>query len=361
LKKFILPISPGYVKHWGFWQAVRELIQNAYDQQTLDPACQVKIEYRDGMIFVITSQGKLSRASLVLGNSTKLDTPGMRGQFGEGYKLALLVLARLQHPCSIENGNEIWNSYIEHSDEYESDVLNIDTFEYTGHVTEGVHFCIEQVTREQWDEVYANLGPKCEFSNMILHESKEKGRVYVGGLYVNTLKDYEKGYAFNADAIKLDRDRQMVADFDLAMATSKLWTNDDSDEAIEMLERETTPPDVKYVQYQSVEPSTPIVAKAAKRWDMDYIPVTTQKEIEAATNAGMKWKLVSSVYRSVLGFVKKWLIPTTKSPLERLREFRQQNQYALNPNALAELDNIIAVMDGSGEVTTLKATSGIGF
>ena len=44
-KKIELTITPNYVSDWSFQDAIRELIQNGIDQQTLDPENMFEISY----------------------------------------------------------------------------------------------------------------------------------------------------------------------------------------------------------------------------------------------------------------------------------------------------------------------------
>ena len=65
--KFTLPISPDYVAHWGLWEAVREIYQNALDESeaaiSYDEAAQV--------LFISSATGRLTPETLVLGTSSK--------------------------------------------------------------------------------------------------------------------------------------------------------------------------------------------------------------------------------------------------------------------------------------------------
>lgn len=81
------PISPDYVKSWTPVRAVCELIANALDE---DPAAQVA--WSDGVLRISDNGPGIPEEGLILGYSTK--TMQQIGQFGEGKKLAALVLAR---------------------------------------------------------------------------------------------------------------------------------------------------------------------------------------------------------------------------------------------------------------------------
>ncbi|MFI7543783.1 hypothetical protein [Actinoplanes sp. NPDC049599] len=84
------PISPDYVKSWTPVRAVCELIANALDE---DPAAQVS--WANGVLTISDNGPGIPEEGLILGYSTK--TVQQIGQFGEGKKLAALVLARSPH------------------------------------------------------------------------------------------------------------------------------------------------------------------------------------------------------------------------------------------------------------------------
>lgn len=339
--KFTLPISPEYVAHWGLWEAVREIYQNALDEQTLDPSNIASISYHDGILKIFTSRGHLTPETLVLGNSSKRDDPKLRGKFGEGYKLALLVLARLELPVEIFTGAERWEPRLEHSDIFNSTVLAIETEPYTQR--EGVEFSIDGVQTDQWEDIKKNIRLTSEL-NWILEEPEEEGRIYVGGLYVSTVKGFHCGYSFVPGKIKLDRDRGMVNGFDLAYETSKLWERQGSDHAMELVNAEA--PDVQYLD-SHVKAASPIVTYHSDyfyRTHGDAIPVSNQEEIERASNARVKWVLVPEKVKTLLRLVRSWFIPTTKSPVEQLRDFRKKHEWNMNREMKHDLDEIIHSM-----------------
>ncbi|MDG4795036.1 hypothetical protein [Micromonospora sp. WMMD1082] len=81
------PISPDYVKSWTPVRALCELIANALDE---DPLAQVG--WADGVLTITDDGPGIPEEGLILGYSLK--TKQQIGQFGEGKKLAALVLAR---------------------------------------------------------------------------------------------------------------------------------------------------------------------------------------------------------------------------------------------------------------------------
>lgn len=353
--KFTLPISPSYVAHWGLWEAVRELYQNALDMrdthrragQTGYAAIEHEVQAGEGnstVLYITNAGDKLTPQSLILGNTTKADDPSQRGKFGEGYKLALLVLCRLGLKVEIVNGDEWWTPKIEFDEDFQSEVLNIYVGQ-SGMESKQVQFRIHGVTQEQYEEMLKNIHPIRDY-DAILDESHQKGRIYVGGLFVCTMPEFEHGYAFAPDTLPLDRDRGMVSGFDLSVITSRLWTErEDSDGALELLDRKA--PDVGYVTVHARAASPLVVKQAAafvQKHGADAIPVTTQEEVERATRAGVRWVLVTDTVKTLIGKVKSWFIPSTKSPVERLQDFLKAHQYRLTDDMRAELGDIIKSM-----------------
>jgi hypothetical protein len=356
--KFTLPISPDYVAHWGLWEAVREIYQNALDAATDDRECVASIEYREYSqeLHIDTSKGHLSPQSLVLGNSSKRDDPAQRGKFGEGYKLALLVLARLGLDVDVFTGTERWIAVIEHDDTFQSDVLNIYVSPYAE--SNGVSFIIHDVKPFDYAALLANILPSPDDQEQILHAEGQAGRIYVGGLYVSTVKRFKCGYAFRPGTIKLDRDRGMVDGFDLAWQTSKLWTLSGHSALLsELLESEA--PDVEYVESHVSEGSE----LAKKHWNYfmsrhgsQAIPVSSQHEIEQATAAGMTWVLVPEKVKAMLRLVKNYFIPNHDSTLDRLKTFQSRHAYYLTNDGRHELAEIIQSLEKRSEHVEANAT-----
>jgi hypothetical protein len=353
MNKFTLPISPEYVAHWGLWEAIREIYQNALDEQTHDPTCIAKIEYEDdvaqGILRITTSKGQLSPETLVLGKTSKRDDQDQRGKFGEGYKLALLVLCRLKtHGVEILSGSEKWTARLEHDETFNSTVLNIYTEPHEEH--KGVQFLVGGILPSDWKMIQKNIHASSKDSKLswILEEPQEKGRIYVGSLYVSTAKDFHCGYSFPPGIIKLDRDRGMVNGFDLSYETSRLWVDRKSNRALELLR--TQAPDVRYIEAHASS-EKPLVNHQYRYFVAKHgpaaVPVSSQDEIERATSAGMKWVLVPETVKTLLRKVKSWFIPSTKTPAERLRAFRESYSWNMDSTMLQELDEIIQSLDPS--------------
>ena len=106
--KITLPLSHLYVHHWTVHEALRELFQNAIDRQKEKTECSLFFSFiKEEEKFIIgNKKTTIGVDTLVLGNTDKALNDEALGQFGEGYKLALIVLLRQKLTVLIHNGKE---------------------------------------------------------------------------------------------------------------------------------------------------------------------------------------------------------------------------------------------------------------
>lgn len=117
-----LTLTPNYVSDWTFNDAIRELIQNGTDQEILDRENKFKVEYnaKEKALRLINRKSVLKINTLLLGRSNKANNEDTVGQFGEGYKIAALVLNRLGKTFTIYNNEkrEVWKSRFKNSEKW---------------------------------------------------------------------------------------------------------------------------------------------------------------------------------------------------------------------------------------------------
>jgi len=102
--EIIYPMTLDYVPDWGPWEVVRELATNALDS---DPGFRMG-QTEDGTLWIEDGGDNLAIRHLLFGVSEK--GPHAVGQFGEGLKLALLVLTRMGLTAHIYSGDQhLWN------------------------------------------------------------------------------------------------------------------------------------------------------------------------------------------------------------------------------------------------------------
>jgi len=255
-KIYELPINREYVRHWGMVEAVRELIQNALDSQS-----PFQWEF-DGDTLRITSKfATLTPSSLLLGTTTKAEDGDAIGSFGEGYKIAMLVLTRDEYSVTIYNGNVVWSPEFRLNKKFGAETLHIIETAAT-ESNSGVTFEVSGLTHSDMDEIKQS----CLLMQDFIGEFKltrygeilleQKGRLYVGGLYIcDTDMDY--GYNIKPEYLKLERDRQTVNSFDLTLRTKDMWFDiNDPDRVAELMEADC--PDLYRADW-----GTPDVVEAA--------------------------------------------------------------------------------------------------
>ncbi len=232
-KCYELTLTPNYVSDWTFNDAIRELIQNGTDQEVLDKENHFSIEY-DGERQVLrfkNSKSVLKINTLLLGKSSKAGNSDTVGQFGEGYKIAALVLNRIGKTFTVLNNekNEVWESRFKNSEKWLEKIL---AFYISKRETEDTGLCIE-VGNVSWSE-YNNLLDvwigMCDFDyekvetqyGKILTDEEFAGKVFVNGLFVDCNSDLQYGYNFKPKYINLERDRKTCDTWNVEDITSKM-------------------------------------------------------------------------------------------------------------------------------------------
>lgn len=225
IKNYEITISPNYVSNWGINEAIREILQNAIDA---DKNGYKKSIYYSGDTLYINNEGiSLSAKDLILGCSSKLDQDGMIGKYGEGFKLALVVLLRKGMNVYVDNNDKLWSPSFKVSEQFGTQVLNIE--ESDDGRGEGLTFVISPVDQQLYnsllnyfpciDESFGNV-VNCD-NGQILLDKQFKGKMYVEGLYIQTDDNFQYGYNFNSDVVELDRDRKAINYYELRALTAQ--------------------------------------------------------------------------------------------------------------------------------------------
>ena len=225
IKNYEITISPNYVSNWGMNEAIREILQNAIDA---DKNGYKKSIYYSGDTLYINNEGiSLSAKDLILGCSSKSDQDGMIGKYGEGFKLALVVLLRKGMNVYVDNNDKLWSPSFKVSEQFGTQVLNIE--ESDDGRREGLTFVISPVDQQLYnsllnyfpciDESFGNV-VNCD-NGQILLDKQFKGKMYVEGLYIQTDDNFQYGYNFNSDVVELDRDRKAINYYELRALTAQ--------------------------------------------------------------------------------------------------------------------------------------------
>lgn len=222
IKKYELSLSRNYVSNWGTEEAIRELLQNAKDS---NGKCIVNIDKSNGTMFIKNKNTSIPSSTLLLGNTSKKDDLEKIGQFGEGYKLAILVLLREGKDVFIKNGNKDWDPSFEYSDNFGCEVLCITETDSNG---TDLSFNIGGFDINELDKLEKKfLGLNEQAYNSIktsygeiLTDSNYKGKVFVDGLPVYEDDNFDYGYNFKPCYVSLDRDRKSINIYELKRLTA---------------------------------------------------------------------------------------------------------------------------------------------
>lgn len=231
-----LSLTENYVSDWTFNDAIRELIQNGTDQEILYSENEFSMEYDryEKIMRLKNSKSKLKINTLLLGSSTKSRNEDTVGQFGEGYKIAALVLNRLGKTFTIYNNEkkEVWESRFKNSEKWKEKILSF----YISHrETEETGLCIEvgNVSLDEYrglsdvwikfdEDDYMGMNMVVTSYGDILTDEYYSGKVYVNGLYIHCNADLKYGYDFKPKYMKLERDRKACDSFNAREITCRM-------------------------------------------------------------------------------------------------------------------------------------------
>lgn len=362
-----LTLTPEYVKTWRVVDALRELFQNALDQTQLTGVPYSWTYDKKKKELVITSpKSWLDRSTLLLGSSSKADDTGTIGQFGEGYKLASLVLLREGLSLCIENENynETWIPTLKPSKRFNG--VSILQFSIDGRikhkhtVSKNLRFIVSNLSNELWEEYKGynlsliKVGETIDTKNgSILLDKTFSQRIYVNGLYVASMEDLRYGYNFIPAQLPLDRDRSVLPSYDTLTAIANLWLLSESPLIEDLLAKGAK--DVSYIQYSSLryknyeKQGSYVYTKFREKYGSNAYPVTTDEEFRALTRLTSEFKpvIVSPSYRYYLaetGFLPKIDVEHAVSLKGRLEALRDSLADRATEEEIQEFNDIISKM-----------------
>ena len=245
-----------------------------------------------------SKHSRLEPDSLLLGTTSKRDNKDAIGSFGEGYKIALLVLTRSGYKTTIYNHQSIWTPEFRMNKKFGAQLLCITTNTNSEH-NQGVTFKIEGLNEEDIESIKES----CLFMQKDIGQVKNTSKglilmdkphmLYIGGLFIcKTSLDH--GYDIKPEFLTLERDRQTVATFDLKWLIKDMWFEiDDYEYVVKLMEKDC--PDLEHADY-----GTPEILKEAcykhfknKHGD-DAIIASSQTELEDLVKKGMTNTVVIS-------------------------------------------------------------------
>lgn len=357
MKKIELTLAPTYVPSWTYVDAIRELFQNALDQEAQYPgnAASWRYDKATNTMYISNATSKLTAASLLLGHTTKASSESTVGQFGEGYKIATLVLLREGKRVVFYNygAKEIWRPRFVKSRKFGTDILTFFIEKVDGPFKKpqnaDLTLSIEGITPEEYEKIAeSNLLIRTDYT--VVEETVYgqvldlKGKVFVNGLYVCDYEPYEYGYNFKPQYIKLDRDRKMVSDFDLRWKASRMWSaSSNKDKVMDMvIAGKADVAYIKDVDWQSYELCNTAASRFYDVYGPEAIPVTTQEELEDIPD-GYKGIVVNSCYNDLIRGSSDFVMPThgASSPLANLQQWFDNVKGKLSESDIVKFESLM--------------------
>ena len=279
-------ISEKYCKTWGLREGIREFLQNQYDgiitkiqnKKNLEVVKTGKEYLIDGRkkyldynffkkgetkiignirfdqknnILSISNEGELILADFLLGGTKdEQKNSDLIGVFGEGMKLAILALCRLDKRVTIYSSKKIYNFVIKEDADFIKDSkpqkclhCKIEN-NYEDDCKNQVKVLIHNINEKEWGneidnylwllgndiEIYTSIDKYNDEIGQIICEEYMRNKIFVKGIFVqeiNRSKDIDKQLkkdilGFNIN-LKVDRDRNCVqSDYDLKYKMSQV-------------------------------------------------------------------------------------------------------------------------------------------
>lgn len=352
-KTYEFPMSRSYVRHWGVCEGVREILQNALDSESL-----FEYKFIDDKLFVFSLRSRLDTASLLLGNTSKADSEDTIGSFGEGYKLALLVLARAGKNPIVWNCDVKWAAGFQHSELYGAEIFTITETPLnspTDGAAEGLTFEIGNLTTEEKQQIIGLCLPmqhkmhvgevlETSYGNIL---TERRGKLYVGGLFVCDT-ELEFSYDVKPQHIKLERDRQTIDSFELRWLTKNMWFAANVPERVALL-MERGSPDLEYAAHNAPEIVKEACYNLFKKQYPKAVLAKNAEELERLVKQGMEVKVYSSAFYGAVtsssGYsptkTKVEVALKSKSPTEQLQDYFDKNKKYMRTPAIVGMKELI--------------------
>ncbi len=301
--KYEYPLRADYIKNWGLTHAFRELIANAKDADAEGFKLDCRYVAREKKLYISNDGVTLEHDVLLFGGSNKSGKSTMIGQYGEGLKLALLVLAREGIDVKIRNGRyETWTPSIEWADQWKAQVLVIQTRNLQK-PRDLPSFDVEigGMELETWhaiENLFLFLNPATTLDTrcgQVLTDAEHVGRIYVKGVYATMIEKYDHGYNFYD--LDTGRDRQIPQRWQMDDAIKNIWDElaqksvDNADTIYKMLESDRAEASgFRYTQ------DTGILERLSETFKRQHgelaVPVTSVGQQEQIKHLGYKGVLV---------------------------------------------------------------------
>lgn len=345
-----LSLNKSYVRHWGVLEAVRELIQNALDSPSPFVFEFDREDDNTWTLILNSAYATLSPQSLLLGATSKADDADSIGSFGEGYKIALLVLTREGRPTQIVNDKKLWTPSFRYSKRFGDDLLIIEETDNGRPLRPGLTFLVSGLTAEEVEGIRDSCLQMQESVGEIKTTSRgdilmqKPGALYVGGLFI-CKTDLKYGYNIKPQHIKLERDRKTVDSWDLRSITRDMWFETEQfDDVAKMIEAEV--PDIEYARWHSPQMVKEACYRLFRSKHPTAIVADSQADLQRLVKQGMTEVVV--LHTGYAGLVRESPSyrneprPYVPTPQDMMREWYDDAKYHMHVKCRPGFEELLA-------------------
>lgn len=348
-----LSLTRSYVSHWGMAEAVRELIQNAIDSPS--PFVYSFTQECDAYTLRLNSEfTALTAQTLLLGASSKADDKDAIGSFGEGYKIALLVLTRLGYDVRMLNGDKVWRPIFKHNRKFNEELLVVEESRATDRSNKGLTFVVRGLTEDDKDAIVASCLLMQDHVGAVQPTTRgdilleRPGKLYVGGLFICDT-DLHYGYNVKPEFLRLERDRQTVSGWDMKDVTLQMWYETKQfDRIAEMIDKDV--PDLQHARHDAPEMVKQACYELFRKNNPGAVVAESQEQLRQLVAQGMERVVVVPVgmYHAVSNSRHYRSEPRVKlvSPAERLAAFFAEHKYHMHATVKAAFNDLITEAKG---------------
>ena len=214
-------ISKDYVPDWTINEAIREIMQNFLDYGEYT----TKID----ILSTLTTRVELTNSwkpenlnFLIIGSSSK--DANDRGKYGEGLKLAALVLLRNDFRLTVRTTTHTVRFALCDNKEA-TQTLGVNIYKHDEVIDRPFTVSFDNpsgVFEHYVDNIIKPIDIIHHLEGVGSIVNKPKGNIYVGGLFVCNLTGYNYSYDFYANKVPLDRDRSVPREFDVKFYAGKI-------------------------------------------------------------------------------------------------------------------------------------------
>ena len=343
MKTIRYPMTRDYRSNWGCVEAVRELVQNCLDNRNNPSTYTLSI---DGTITITTKDYELPMSAFALGESYK-ESDNSIGRFGEGFKLAMMILTREGRDPYIMFGTKL----VEFAFAFD-ELLGVDVFEarIEDQLTKfnGLTFKFSfpngqiEVLKERVNVFADDVLPLPNTVDVIEHKP---GTVMVNGLFICEEAKFKYGYNFAPTKIELGCDRQIANTFGMAWETSKIWaeklTSSNADEVLSMMSNDQM--DVANISYHLSDSKAKLITEAfvMRFGHVEIKPMGSGLSYGMSVGGGLYNTMRKSGYTKV---AKPHEEPNT--PYRLLKELVEQEKKHMRAHARRALNKLLEQSKG---------------